>query len=183
MSTCVSSLASLGSIDDNSLAVGTLLGSLSVVSPGETKDCMSREMLTQCRRLRLLSRPIHQSAWYPAVCTRSASWDLLVVPLLSFRQQRAQRTDRSTHGLIALVDLLVKGQNNRSKPARLWAFVRKSWRCNQHMSYRHLVTKELNPPTYRMGQLSIEFLIQRWRYIGFNHIRQIKISSPNPMIF
>ena len=35
---CVSSLASLGWIDGNSLAVGTLLGSLSVVSLNEAKD-------------------------------------------------------------------------------------------------------------------------------------------------
>lgn len=36
--TCVSSLASLGSIDDNNLAVGTLLGSLYVVSLDEIGD-------------------------------------------------------------------------------------------------------------------------------------------------
>lgn len=62
VSTCVSSLASLGSMDDNNLAVGTLLGSLSVVSLGKTEDWMSMGMFTQCRRLKLLSRPIHQLA-------------------------------------------------------------------------------------------------------------------------
>ena len=36
--TCVSSFASLGSIEDSNLAVGTLLGSLYVVSIGKTKE-------------------------------------------------------------------------------------------------------------------------------------------------
>lgn len=35
----VSSLASLGSIDGNTLAVGTFLGSLSIVSISEMREC------------------------------------------------------------------------------------------------------------------------------------------------
>ena len=59
----MSSLASLGSIDDNNLAVGTLLGSLFVVSADETKNWMDMGVFTQCRHLTLPSRPIHESAF------------------------------------------------------------------------------------------------------------------------